>query len=767
MIGSASPRRLRTSGGRARPAKAGTAPWLTALVWAAAWPTGAAARPEGTPQLGLTQGLEEQSTIQVDVAEAGETLRICTSDDGRREPPVGEVLIDLAPAGEPNPVTEARRGAEVLLFAPDALACADDLVCPMGQRCVTRDGLAPAAGGEEMGQCARPLAVTPDLGYCNAADPTRDWIEIVADTPGTWSMDFAGELETLQQAGTTTRYFEVEVVRPDGAPVDGGRVHARQWLLNAHNFDLASSTDYFVVAAVETGARVFVIDFNEFRGFRYSIVANNRGLEDHPSRSWCQFGDPDAQGACAFYGQDALQRVFSGYQLYLGFPDPAPEPAPTPTLEELVFQDEAGTPSLSPDGDGVQDTGAFSFMANVRGTYRVVIDIDGDGVFDGARDAQLTGRTQIGFNEVAWDGSGPDGAPLPDGEYAFRVELITAETHFPMLDIEDNSQGFVVFEQREAGGDRVPARMFWDDTAVRTEADLVDASDAIEVLPDGSRIPADGGDQQRRVWRQPMRENADARLEDVPLVFDTWVVGDVVRAETADCRRCQEAVGLIRIGQPDETGDADADGLGDDEEDVNGNGVVDPGETDPANPDTDADGLSDFLELRGRNPTDPTNPDSDGDELPDGVEDFDRNGEVNNGETDPNDPDSDSDGLFDGAEDRNGNRSLDPGETDPLDPDTDDDGILDGDDRQPLIPGEGGAGEDAGPGNGGGGDTGPRRPGDDQDNDGGELGSHDDGGADDTTNKGDGCDCEATDGPSPVVACALLVGLLGLRRRRR
>lgn len=84
------------------------------------------------------------------------------------------------------------------------------------------------------------------------------------------------------------------------------------------------------------------------------------------------------------------------------------------------------------------------------------------------------------------------------------------------------------------------------------------------------------------------------------------------------------------------TGDDDADGLQNDDEDLNHNGRVDAGETDPLNPDTDGDGLLDgeeklhngrvaariaenlsFAEL-GK--LDPLKPDSDGDCLPDGLE---------------------------------------------------------------------------------------------------------------------------------------------------
>lgn len=119
--------------------------------------------------------------------------------------------------------------------------------------------------------------------------------------------------------------------------------------------------------------------------------------------------------------------------------------------------------------------------------------------------------------------------------------------------------------------------------------------------------------------------------------------------------------------------------------------------TDPTNPDTDGDGLLDGVEDANRNGW----VDGDGDSIdpsfnpwlernwPDGVK---QPSEIWL-ETDPNNPDTDGDGLSDGygedknldgviAGDSNGNRIYDAGEawteTDPLNPDTDGDGLPDG-----------------------------------------------------------------------------------------
>jgi len=87
--------------------------------------------------------------------------------------------------------------------------------------------------------------------------------------------------------------------------------------------------------------------------------------------------------------------------------------------------------------------------------------------------------------------------------------------------------------------------------------------------------------------------------------------------------------------------DRDRDGIPDHLEDRNGNGLVDPGETDPWHHDSDRDGI------------------------PDGVEDSNRDGRRTQGETSARNADSDGDGIPDGLEDQNQNGRVDAGETDP------------------------------------------------------------------------------------------------------
>jgi len=163
--------------------------------------------------------------------------------------------------------------------------------------------------------------------------------------------------------------------------------------------------------------------------------------------------------------------------------------------------------------------------------------------------------------------------------------------------------------------------------------------------------------------------------------------------------------------------DSDDDGLDDGAEDANHNGRVDntlgatgtvgEGESDPLNPDTDGDTLSDGDEVNEYG-TSPVDTDTDDGSVEDGAEvsrgtdpldaeddvddlDTDGDGLLDSEEatvgTDPNDPDSDQDGLLDGDEVHNQH-------TNPLEPDTDGGGMTDGDEvlrgTDPLDPADDG-----------------------------------------------------------------------------
>ena len=90
----------------------------------------------------------------------------------------------------------------------------------------------------------------------------------------------------------------------------------------------------------------------------------------------------------------------------------------------------------------------------------------------------------------------------------------------------------------------------------------------------------------------------------------------------------------------------------------------------------DSDGLDDGLEVSTAGLI--LDDDTDGDGIIDGVEDQNRNGQVDEGESDPASSDTDGDGLSDSLEDQNRNGRRDPDETCATEVDSDRDGISDG-----------------------------------------------------------------------------------------
>ena len=165
------------------------------------------------------------------------------------------------------------------------------------------------------------------------------------------------------------------------------------------------------------------------------------------------------------------------------------------------------------------------------------------------------------------------------------------------------------------------------------------------------------------------------------LDIDTWPFGDALEDEAIyetmriGVQAGSDAVVLLQAAFEVSDYDTDGDGLSDIQEDVNENGEVDEGETDPNNPDCDGDGILDGAEVNG------------------GLGEETANGVV----TDPLDPDSDDDGLCDGntsipassthlgcigsdqggGEDLNVNGIQDEGETRADREDTDEDGLND------------------------------------------------------------------------------------------
>ncbi|MCC6877283.1 MAG: OmpA family protein [Sandaracinaceae bacterium] len=152
-----------------------------------------------------------------------------------------------------------------------------------------------------------------------------------------------------------------------------------------------------------------------------------------------------------------------------------------------------------------------------------------------------------------------------------------------------------------------------------------------------------------------------------PLQLGIFVRGALLLGDVAGTFAVSTVVSFgisvsIELGQRQQAIDSDGDGLGDERE-------VNAHRTDPNDPDTDDDLLSDGVEVRTG--TNPTNPDTDGDGAQDGREDASHDGRLDATESDPRVADTDAGGVPDGFELEHSMNARDPS-----DDDADRDGVL-------------------------------------------------------------------------------------------
>lgn len=357
-------------------------------------------------------------------------------------------------------------------------------------------------------------------------------------------------------------------------------------------------------------------------------------------------------------------------------------------------------PGGSSDGNGTvftgTDTGAPGFVVDsdpATTTDPTDPDSDDDGLTDGMEDANGDGATSNTIGGTGTAGSGEtnpnnadtDGDGLTDGD-------------------ETNGSG--------------PLAAVGATDPLDTDTDDGGSEDGAEVLADGTNPSVGNGadDAAADSDNDGLSNGQEAALGTDPNDSDSDNDGIDDGDEVGND-------GAVNLGDTNPLdADTDDDGISDGDETVGTDGLPNTGdETSPVNPDSDGDGLSDGLETGVTTPvapgtsdgngtafdgtdeaagnftadadpattTDPADPDTDNDGLQDGVEDANGDGSSNDptiggtgtsgsGETDPNNPDSDGDGLTDGNE-ADGNGLLGGiGATDPLDTDTDDGGRTDG-----------------------------------------------------------------------------------------
>ncbi|NJM45191.1 MAG: DUF11 domain-containing protein [Alkalinema sp. RU_4_3] len=124
----------------------------------------------------------------------------------------------------------------------------------------------------------------------------------------------------------------------------------------------------------------------------------------------------------------------------LGYPS-----APILPIPATNFKFEGQVNNLTLTGIG----GNFKFDSATDDGFQIAIDANNDGAFTASGgDRIIDGTAVIGLNTVFWDGKNNSGANVPplanNAAYPARIIMKGGEYHFPLLDAENNNEGFTI-----------------------------------------------------------------------------------------------------------------------------------------------------------------------------------------------------------------------------------------------------------------------------------------------------------------------------------
>lgn len=261
-----------------------------------------------------------------------------------------------------------------------------------------------------------------------------------------------------------------DVTVANGNTAIPGRAYANYLSLNLG--DNGRSLQSEAIILTDEGY-LYRIDLNRLDPFGFIFFANNKGFTASPTagpiyRSVVLAGSNVYNPDQPDFGTDVTYKIFfnrpsptlpleapispaSGGRTWLLTPAVAP---PTPT--DFTFTGTEGTSGQAGTTDPLG--GIFSFNTPAQGSYRIVLDLNGDEKFGNANDRVLVGVAESGFNTVPWDGLDANGANVSANEipYGAQIVLSAGEIHFPFLDPESNPNGLIIERLNEPATATLP-----------------------------------------------------------------------------------------------------------------------------------------------------------------------------------------------------------------------------------------------------------------------------------------------------------------------
>src|SRR5438552_8584797 len=352
----------------------------------------------------------------------------------------------------------------------------------------------------------------------------------------------AGGYIPCHYTAPSTGIYDIAFVGPDGlASAADGTVAADVALTDPNDFAAAQGTSIAawdatvrssLVSTTNLTGRVFSYYLALFTagnglpvfptvypitgdGYRYQV--DLRGMDPN---GWVSYGNQlgflDSDGATPLYHDAVAANAGSPGQLTniqggVTFALPSfPlffEPPATATIAALgiplaptapVMTGLAFVGNLGGNTSLVNNGGTFAYASNVPGVYEIVISRDGVN-FDPTLPANrvLRGVRPAGAQTVTWDGKDNSGVFFPVGTYQVHARFHGGEYHFPMIDVENDTQGGPTITLLNPPGGTCPALTggctsgFYDDRAYTTlNGTVVDAGNTVGNVLCGNNPPA-------------------------------------------------------------------------------------------------------------------------------------------------------------------------------------------------------------------------------------------------------------------------------------
>ncbi|MGB0648601.1 MAG: hypothetical protein ACPGQS_15555, partial [Bradymonadia bacterium] len=414
------------------------------------------AHSEGTRELGLTTGLSRATVVNVRVDQVGELIVMCSSDDGIQSDPIDGVPLDTAPGEESNK-DPLRDGADIVAYPPTDRPCEATADCGLRQICFDRALEIPyafAPDSQGTGICGYVFRINPTsnpgLGVCNAdtIDPLS--LQLSANEIGVWRLDFVGEQSTTGAPERNTRFFDIEVRDPTGQETRNQRVFSYQWYLTSHNAVQLGRHEFYVRRQIDGVDYWVATTLDEAAQFSYGLLAHVDGISENQGRgSACErVNDERSSPPCLLSFEGRRAALAAQLPLYLNGANA--QAFPPINLSDVSFQDDQGTPSISPNGDGIQDIFNITFNSTLPGRVRLWLDLDDDLSIDYPNEIVLSQTFATGDQRLTWDGLDLDGETIPDGTYSFSFHFSFGELHLISVGLEALS-GFLTFSEAELG----------------------------------------------------------------------------------------------------------------------------------------------------------------------------------------------------------------------------------------------------------------------------------------------------------------------------